>query len=48
LVAHTKGGTDIKEIREKGAEENIWTPKKDEVIGDWRKLLNEGLNGCLL
>jgi hypothetical protein len=38
-----KGGTyEIEGVLEKGAEENIG-PKRDEVIGGWRKLHKEGL-----
>jgi hypothetical protein len=43
LVCDIEGETQTEGVREQGAEENIWTEKKDEVTGGWRKLHNEEL-----
>jgi hypothetical protein len=42
LVPHTKGRTQIEEVWERGAEDNIG-PKREEVAGGWRKLHSEEL-----
>jgi hypothetical protein len=38
LLSDIKGGTGTDGVCERGAEEDIWRPKRDEVKGGWIKL----------
>jgi hypothetical protein len=41
-------GTRYVTLREEHSAENIWTQKRDEVTGSWRKLHNEEIITCTL
>jgi hypothetical protein len=43
LVSHVKRRTQIEGVYEQGAEETFG-PKRDELIGGWRRLYNEELH----